>query len=211
MLDVDPVALGAAPIHRVRLISGKRTAETALPFPAMGLSRCVLDHALSSRARDAGAVVRPGQTVRRIDRVRDGWMVQVVRADPITAAEVFLATGKHDLHARPRPGSAHGAIGMKMYYDLIPRQTASLAGVIELMLFAGGYAGLQCVERGRAVLCIAVQRGRFQESGASWLGLLAFDRCRHPASGRRADRRGPAAVSPAGRGRNPLWLAAYPR
>ena len=157
----------------MRLIHGERTAETALPFPAMGLSRRILDHALLSRAQDAGAVVRPGQTVRRIDRVREGWMVQVARTDPIAAAEVFLATGKHDLHARPRPGSAHGAIGMKMYYDLIPRQTASLAGAIELILFAGGYAGLQCVEGGRAVLCIAVQRRRFRKAGGSWLGLLA--------------------------------------
>ena len=60
-----------------------------------------------------------------------------------------------------------------MYYDLVPRQTASLAGAIELILFPGGYAGLQCVEGGRAVLCIAVQRRRFQEAGGSWLGLLA--------------------------------------
>jgi flavin-dependent dehydrogenase len=172
-LDVDPVALGAAPIHRMRLIHGKQAAETALPFRAMGLSRRILDHALLSRAQGAGAVVRTGHTVRRIDRVREGWMVQVARTDPIAAAEVFLATGKHDLHARPRPGSAHGAIGMKMYYDLTPRQTASLAGAIELMLFAGGYAGLQCVEGGRAVLCIAVQRRRFQEGGGNWLGLLA--------------------------------------
>ena len=99
-------------------------------------------------------------------------MVQVAQTDPIAAAAVFLATGKHDLHAWPRPGAEHGAIGMKMYYDLIPRQTASLTGAIELILFPGGYAGLQCVEGGRAVLCIAVQRRRFQETGGSWLGLL---------------------------------------
>jgi flavin-dependent dehydrogenase len=74
---------------------------------------------------------------------------------------------------QPRPGSADGAIGMKMYYDLIPQQAASLAGAIELILFPGGYAGLQCVEGGRAVLCIAVRRRRFQEAGGSWVGLLA--------------------------------------
>jgi menaquinone-9 beta-reductase len=172
-LDVDPVALGAAPIHRLRLIHGKRATETALPFPAMGISRRILDHALLTRVQDVGAVIRTGQTVKRIDRVREGWTVQVARTDPIAAAEVFLATGKHDLHARPRPGSAHGAIGMKMYYDLVPRQTASLAGAIELILFPGGYAGLQCVESGRTVLCIAIQRRRFQASGGNWLGLLA--------------------------------------
>ena len=100
-------------------------------------------------------------------------MVQLAQGDPVAAGEVFLATGKHDLRAWPRPGSAGGAIGMKMYYDLVPRQTASLAGAIELILFPGGYAGLQCVEGGRAVVCIAVQRQRFQEAGGSWMGLVA--------------------------------------
>jgi flavin-dependent dehydrogenase len=173
-LGVDPLALGAAPIHRVRLINGERTAETALPFPAVGLSRRILDAALLNRAQGTGAVVCAGQTVRRIDRMPNGWVARVSRTDPIAAPAVFLATGKHDLHGLPRPGSARGAIGMKMYYDLIPQQTASLAGTIELILFPGGYAGVQCVEGGRAVVCIAVQRGRFQEAGGSWLGLLAL-------------------------------------
>jgi flavin-dependent dehydrogenase len=172
-LGVDPLALGAAPIHRMRLIRGARIAETALPFPAMGLSRRILDHALLRRTQDAGAVVRRGQTVRRIDRVQAGWMVQVGDADPIAAADVFLATGKHDLRARPRPGSEHGAIGMKMYYDLLPQQTERLAGAIELILFPGGYAGLQCVEDGRTVVCIAVRRRRLQDAGGNWPGLLA--------------------------------------
>ena len=39
LLGVDPVALGAAPIHRVRLIYGERAVDAALPFPAVGLSR----------------------------------------------------------------------------------------------------------------------------------------------------------------------------
>jgi flavin-dependent dehydrogenase len=99
--------------------------------------------------------------------------VQITRTDPIAASDVFLATGKHDLHARPRPGAENGAIGMKMYYDLAQRQAASLTGAIELILFPGGYAGLQCVEGGRAVMCIAVQRKRFQAAGGNWLGLLA--------------------------------------
>ncbi len=45
-LGVDPASLGAAPIDRVRLIHGERVTEAALPFPAMGLSRRVLDQAL---------------------------------------------------------------------------------------------------------------------------------------------------------------------
>ena len=57
-LGVDPAALGGAPIGRVRLIHGERVAEAALPFPALGLSRRVLDDALLRRAQEAGAVLQ---------------------------------------------------------------------------------------------------------------------------------------------------------
>jgi flavin-dependent dehydrogenase len=172
-LGVEPSALGGVRIDRVRLIRGKRAAETALPFPAIGLSRRLLDAALLSQAECAGAVVRRGQSVRRVDRGNQGWLVQVGPIDPpLAAPDVFLATGKHDLHSRPRPGSEHGAVGMKMYYTLASRQQAALTGAIELILFPGGYAGLQCVESGRTVVCIAVQRSRFREVGASWPALL---------------------------------------
>ena len=36
-LGVDPASLGAASIHRVRLIHNERVVETDLPFPALGL------------------------------------------------------------------------------------------------------------------------------------------------------------------------------
>ena len=55
---------------------------------------------------------------------------------------------------------------MKMYLRLAPAQAAALAGSIELILFPGGYAGLQCVEAGQAVLCIALGRARFRRSAA---------------------------------------------
>jgi flavin-dependent dehydrogenase len=173
-LGVDPLALGAAEIRRIRLISGGRTAESALPFAALGLSRRTLDAALLCAAERAGAIVRTGQIVRRMDRVPGGWTVAIARSDPIQAADVFLATGKHDLRARPRPGAEHGAIGMKMYFRLMPRQIATLAGAIELILFPGGYAGVQCVEDGQAVVCVAIQRRSFRRAGGDWPGLLAL-------------------------------------
>jgi flavin-dependent dehydrogenase len=179
-LGVDPVVLGAVPIARVRLIRGARTAESVLPFRALGLSRRSLDAALLAQARRDGADVRTGVTVRQVNREAAGWMVQDAKSDPTAAADgflatdVFLATGKHDLRARPRSGSGHGAVGMKMYFHLGPRQNALLAGAIELILFPGGYAGVQCVEGGRAVVCIAVQRTRFRQAGGDWAGLLAL-------------------------------------
>ena len=52
-------------------------------------------------------------------------------------------------------------------------QTDALAGTIELFLFPGGYAGLQCVEAGKSVLCIALGRDRLQRLGSTWEAVLA--------------------------------------
>ncbi|HEY4044445.1 MAG TPA: FAD-dependent monooxygenase, partial [Rhodopila sp.] len=159
-LGVDPAGLGGAPIDRVRLIRGDQTAEAALPFPALGLSRRTLDAALLRQAEAAGVRVRSGQSVRRLGRVDGGWIVQADSA--ISASAVFLATGKHDLRDSPRRHTQRDAIGMKMYFALAAGPGRTLEGATELTLFPGGYAGMQSVEDGKAVLCIAVQRAAFQ-------------------------------------------------
>jgi flavin-dependent dehydrogenase len=176
-LGVDPVSLGAAPIRHIRLIHGERTAETALPFPALGLSRRILDAALLSRAETAGADVRTGQAVRRLTRGTSSpyageWSAQAADSAPVTAETVFLATGKHDLRDLPRARPGHGAIGMKIYFSPAAEPARLLHGAIELTLFPGGYAGMQFVENGQAVLCIAVKRLAFQKYGGSWHGLV---------------------------------------
>jgi len=58
---------------------------------------------------------------------------------------------------------------------------------VELMLFAGGYAGLQPVEGGRANLCLLVQRDRFTAIGRNWPALLAAIGAETPALGVRLD------------------------
>jgi flavin-dependent dehydrogenase len=173
-LGVDLEALGAAPIRRVRLIRGDRVAEATLPFLAMSLSRRVLDAALLRQAAQAGAAVRTGCLVRQVTPGAGRWTVRLAGQPEITAATVFLATGKHDVRDLPRPGTADGAVGMKMYFALRPAAAPALEGNTELALFAGGYAGLQPVEAGQAVLCVAVQRRAFQRAGGGWPGLLAL-------------------------------------
>lgn len=160
MLGVDPVALGAVPIRRVRISSGNRTAEAQLPFAAVGLSRRLLDEALLRHAEAAGADVRRGETVRRLT---PGWIVQTA-AGTLQSGTVFLATGKHDLRDLPRARSGKGAIGLKTYLD------ADRSDTVELFLFPGGYAGLQPVEQGRAVLCAAIRHDAFP---GTWPALLA--------------------------------------
>ncbi len=170
-LGVDPAAFGASPISRVRLIHGGWVAEASLPFEAMGLSRRVLDAALLRAAEQEGADVRRGQNVRHLKREANDWLVQA--DETLTTRTVFLATGKHDLRDLPRPHTARDAIGMKMYFAL-PRESARrLDGAVELTLFPGGYAGMQNVEDGRTVLCLAVQRLAFQTLGGNWSALVA--------------------------------------
>jgi menaquinone-9 beta-reductase len=172
-LGVDPAALGASCIDRVRLIHGERVAEAMLPFPAMGLSRRVLDVALLTRAEQAGAIILGGRTVRHLTRQDRAWSIETDKGEPLIAETVFLATGKHDLRDMPRPRSDGDAIGMKMYFTLRPDAARRLGDATELTLFPGGYAGLQDVEDGRTVLCIAVQRAAFQAYGGSWDRLLS--------------------------------------
>jgi flavin-dependent dehydrogenase len=171
-LGVEPSALGAAPIDKIRLIHGERIAETAVPFPAVGLSRRILDAALMARTESAGATVRTGQTVRHLTRESGEWTARTTES-AITADAVFLATGKHDLRNLARPHTDRGAVGMKMYFCPTAQAATTLAGTIELTLFPGGYAGMQPVENGRTVLCIAVQQGAFRRYGGRWSGLVA--------------------------------------
>jgi flavin-dependent dehydrogenase len=172
-LGVDPLALGAAPIHHIRLIHRERTAEAALPFPAFGLSRRTFDAALQSRAESAGTIVQTGQTIRHLTRNGSEWTAQTGDRTALTAETVFLATGKHDLRNLPRPHTDRGAIGMKMYLALASRPSKTLDDTIELTLFPGGYAGMQHVENGRSVLCIAIQKRAFQRYGGGWPNLIA--------------------------------------
>ncbi len=170
-LGVDPVALGAAPIHAVRVISGNRVVEAPLPFPALGLSRRRLDHALLIEAEAAGAVVHAGQTVRRLTRDETAWTIQT---DTIrTANSVFLATGKHDLRDSPRQHTSHDCVGLKTYLSLAPGPFRTLNDSTDLTLFPGGYAGMQHVEDQKTVLCIAVRRAALQLYGGTWPSLMA--------------------------------------
>src|SRR5580698_7710482 len=49
-VGVNALELGAEEIRFVRLASRRRVVETALPFTALSVSRCVLDEALLARA-----------------------------------------------------------------------------------------------------------------------------------------------------------------
>lgn len=172
-LGIDPRDLGAKPIRTLRLIRRDQVAETTLPFPAMSLTRRSLDDALLRHAATCGVEVLRGRTVRRLEAVQRGFAVHATQTEMIAASAVFLATGKHDVRGAARPRRGGEPLGLKMYYVLSPTQRAALRDGIELVLFPGGYAGLQMVERDRAVLCLLTTAERYRRAGAAWDDLLS--------------------------------------
>jgi len=177
-LGIDVASLGAAPIDCVRLAAARRAAEAALPFPAASLTRKALDAALIAEAVAAGVRVERGRSVQALRRTTartaaNVWQAGLDDGTTREAATVFLATGKHDLRGHTRPKDPAQWVAFKMYFRLTPAQAAELAGASELMLYPGGYGGIQPVEGGIANLCCVVQRRHLARAGHRWESFLA--------------------------------------
>lgn len=203
-LDVDLLALGAVRMRAVRLAAERRVAAAPLPFPAFSLSRRVLDETLVRAAAAAGAEVRRGRAVHDIASHAGGWALALDDGSALTASQVFLATGKHDIRGWKRPaGAQHDLVAFKMHWRLSPDQAADLGAGVELALFSGGYAGLEPVEDGIANLCLVVRRKHLAALGPRWELLLAALRAASP----HLDRRLAGAVACWNR---PLAIASIP-
>jgi len=173
-LDLDQ--LGASPIASLRLVHGKAMAEVDLPFRARGLSRKVLDEALLREAVARSARLTRSISARSISPTRSGLRIDVGGSRECRARTLFLAIGKHDARGvkRPNTGIRGDLIGFKAHYFLAASQRATLEGVVEVILFAGGYIGLQMIEDGVANLCLLVSRHCFEQAGKSWDSLLDY-------------------------------------
>jgi flavin-dependent dehydrogenase len=167
-LGLDPAALGGHAISRLRLIRGRHAIATMLPFQGIGLSRRVLDQALLTHAARAGAKIIRGHAIR----AADGASLHIDGLGTLGAENLFLATGKHELRGLKRSAAPPPLVGFKMYFRLAPRQHAELAGHVELIMFRGGYAGLQLVEDGKANFCLLVDRARLGAAGGDFAHLL---------------------------------------
>ena len=168
-LGLDPAALGARPIHRLRLAARGRIVEIALPWPAAGLSRRRLDAALLRMAEEAGASVLRGRAARAFE---DG-CVRLDDGEEMIADALFLATGKHELRGAGRAiGTRAVSVGLRTALAPNPRLAEALAGTIELHLYDGGYAGLLLQEDGAANLCLSVARERMADGPEALLALL---------------------------------------
>jgi flavin-dependent dehydrogenase len=173
-LGVNVALLGAVRIDSVRLAAGGRAAEAPLPFPAASLTRKSLDTALIAEAVAAGVRVERGRSVQTLDRTTsNAWQATLDDGTTREAATAFLATGKHDLRGHARPDDPERWVAFKMYFRLTHTQAAELGRASELMLFPGGYGGIQPVEGGIANLCWVVQQKHLARAGNRWENFLA--------------------------------------
>ena len=171
-LGVPADVLGGHRVERLRLFAGGRSASAALPAPAQGVSRRRLDGRLNAAVEAAGVAIERGVVAQEWGggglTLRDGGR--------ITPAALLLATGKHELRGLPRGGRTDGgdpSLGLRLVLRPDARLATELDGVIELHLFAGGYAGLVAQEDGRANLCLAARKSALAAAGGSPDALLA--------------------------------------
>jgi flavin-dependent dehydrogenase len=170
---LDPLALGAVSLSVVRLAAGRSVVDANLPFPALSLSRRILDEALLRRAEHAGCKVRRGAFVESLTANSRGWEVHLRDGERWNARTVFLANGKHDLRGHDRGNATQGdLVGFKMHWRLASQQTAALRDAMELFLFTGGYGGLSLIERDQANFCLVVKRARLRRLGG-WDALFS--------------------------------------
>jgi flavin-dependent dehydrogenase len=180
-LGLDLPTLGAVPIHALRLCTRGVALTVPLPFTASSLSRRVLDEALLMRAAAAGATIRRGAKVQALSRRGVGFTARLDDGSLIEAGAAFLATGKHDLHGHKRPsGLQDDLVAFKLHWRLAKSQAAELDRHVELILFDGGYAGLEPVEGGHANLCLLVRRRRLLALGQRWDKLQEAMRAESP-------------------------------
>jgi len=169
-LGLDPARLGAVPIGRVRLISGGKQVEAPLPFMAQGISRKVLDEALLELASESGAHIERGVRVTEI-----GHRSIETSQGSSRARHIFLATGKHDVRGTRRSNTktSRDYVGFKMHWRIGRHERANLRECIELVLFDGGYAGLQMISDDVVNLCLILRRDCLIEAGGHWDGVLS--------------------------------------
>jgi len=173
-LGLDPALLGSVPVERIRLACGDRIGESPLPFRAESLSRFTLDEALLETASVRGVDVRRGLSARNCTVCPGGVRIDLSDGSTLEGRALFLATGKHVLRGYPRGrGVQDNLIGFKMHLETPAGVDRALAGSVEILLFQGGYAGLQPLGAGHANLCLLVTKAHYEALGRSWPDLLS--------------------------------------
>jgi len=179
-------AAGAPHIDRCRVVGARRTYELALPHPARGVSRLLLDDLLLRTASARGA------------RRMDGWTVIELRAVLGSGWRVVAGRGgeRQELHARAVVGAwgrwgrfdqqlgrgfvrdrSHRNFGFKRHYAA---RSATAAGTIDLYSFAHGYLGVNAIEGGLTNICGLVHASRLAGHKGRWDSFVETIRAEEP-------------------------------
>ncbi|MDP9128155.1 MAG: FAD-dependent oxidoreductase [Pseudomonadota bacterium] len=172
-LGVDLATSGARRIGHLALVHGQYAGVAKLASPGLSLSRRILDERLLCRAEECGAELQRGCLVTGVFKERHGWRIERANGAPLLAKTLFMATGKHDLRSWRRTGRHNDYIGFKQHLVLTEAQRFALADQIEMVLFAGGYAGLEPIEGQKANLCLVVTKAEFGRHGKNWPSFMA--------------------------------------
>ena len=163
-LGIDEAQLGGHGVDRVRLFCQNRMVEAMLPQAGIGVSRQRLDTALIGAAEQAGADVRRGVKVHRVEQ----GVAILADGTSVSARDIFLATGKYGLpgHARPAPSrGAHDPVaGLRLRLPAHPDRQYLIGSAVELHLFDRGYIGMVQQEDGAINLCLAVHKSRLNQA-----------------------------------------------
>jgi flavin-dependent dehydrogenase len=196
----------------LHLASGKAVLF-ALPAPAIGISRFLLDDLLARHARDAGADVRfNARVLSAAPLPGGGFRVRFVHRQSerdVEAAAVIGAWGRWDALDRTLE---RGFIGRRARYFGWNRDfagdTAFLANEVRLYLFPGGYCGLSRVEEGGVNLAGVVSEDVWKLSGNGWPAVVDHARRGNAALDRDLARLEPGQVGFLGTG--PVFFTRKP-
>lgn len=167
---------GAPSIRTCRLVGSRRVVDIALPSPARGVSRLMLDPLIFRRASELGARTFEGWSAGSIVRSDQLFHVDVTRDDEARRidAEVVAGAwgkwGRFDLTlGRTFVTERSRHFGFKRHYEpLSPRDNS----VIELHSFDGGYLGVSGVEGDRTNVCGLVHARRMQGLKGGWVPFV---------------------------------------
>jgi flavin-dependent dehydrogenase len=174
-LGLDLEKLGAKEIKYIRLTCGNKSTEALLPFSAFSLSRFALDENLLELAIASGVEVRRQANVTALTQLDKVWNVRWSNDNSACANSIFLASGKHNLKGWARaPGVQNDLIGFKMHFKPSAAQREKISKYVEIILFDGGYAGLEPVEGKLVNLCLVVKKSRFTKCEKDWTKLLKY-------------------------------------
>jgi menaquinone-9 beta-reductase len=169
-------------LQRAALISSRGTELLLdLPAAAWGLSRYTMDALLADEAQRRGAVLLGNSEVLAIRPAEAGWAVELRSAgerSEIMARTVVLACGRHPRASlRPRKVAAGRTsyVGLSCHYTEL-----SMPAQVSLLLFPGGYVGLNPVEGGMVNMAMLVTRERFRQAGGTIERMLEAARQANP-------------------------------